>query len=69
MQKITTFVRLLANDESGATMVEYGLMVALIAVVAVAAVLTIGKNLDAKFDAIAACIASPSTANCPVVAG
>jgi pilus assembly protein Flp/PilA len=41
------------NDESGATAVEYGLMVALIAVVIIAAVTLIGTNLSDKFDVVA----------------
>jgi pilus assembly protein Flp/PilA len=65
MQKITTFVRSLANDESGATMVEYGLMVALIAVVAVGAVYAIGAQLDVQFTKIVACITAPSATTCP----
>jgi pilus assembly protein Flp/PilA len=42
------------KDEEGATMVEYGLMVALIAVVCIAAVALIGTNLNAKFTGVAA---------------
>jgi pilus assembly protein Flp/PilA len=37
------------NDESGATAVEYGLMVALIAVVIIFAVTALGANLSDKF--------------------
>jgi pilus assembly protein Flp/PilA len=37
------------NDESGATAVEYGLMVALIAVVIILAVTTLGTNLRDRF--------------------
>lgn len=37
------------RDERGATAVEYGLMVALIAVVIIAAVTTLGQNLNTKF--------------------
>ena len=37
------------RDERGATAVEYGLMVALIAVVIIAAVTTLGTNLSDKF--------------------
>ena len=41
------------RDERGATAVEYGLMVALIAVVIIAAVTTLGTNLNTKFDSVA----------------
>ena len=44
------------RDERGATAVEYGLMVALIAVVIIAAVTLLGQNLDGVFNAIAAAI-------------
>jgi len=37
------------RDEDGATMVEYGLLVALIAMVAFAAVQTLGLNLSTLF--------------------
>lgn len=40
-------------SEKGATAVEYGLMVALIAVVIIAAVTLIGTNLDLIFDKVA----------------
>jgi pilus assembly protein Flp/PilA len=36
-------------NEEGATAVEYGLMVALIAVVIIGAVVILGNNLDATF--------------------
>jgi len=45
------------KDEKGATMVEYALMVALVAVVAMAGATVLGTGIDARFDAIAALIA------------
>ena len=53
MNKLTQIIKNFWNDESGATAVEYGLMVALIAVVIIGAVTTVGTNLDAIFDRIA----------------
>jgi pilus assembly protein Flp/PilA len=44
------------TDESGATAVEYGLMVALIAVVIIAAVGLLGTNLSARFNQVAGSI-------------
>ncbi|UUZ59715.1 Flp family type IVb pilin [Nocardioides sp. B-3] len=41
------------NDEEGATAVEYGLMVALIAVAIIAAVTLPGGNLTTLFNSIA----------------
>ena len=41
------------RDERGATAVEYGLMVALIAIVIIAAVITLGDNISTMFDSAA----------------
>jgi pilus assembly protein Flp/PilA len=46
---ISRFVR----DESGATAIEYGLIAALIAVVIITALTTIGTSLNTKFTSIA----------------
>ena len=40
------------NDESGATMVEYAILVALIAVAVIAIVTLLGIQLDAKFNEV-----------------
>jgi pilus assembly protein Flp/PilA len=40
-------------DENGATAIEYGLIAALIAVVIITALTTIGTNLSADFTAVA----------------
>jgi pilus assembly protein Flp/PilA len=45
----TYMTSLLNRDDRGATAVEYGLMVSLIAVVIIAAVTLIGTNLNARF--------------------
>jgi pilus assembly protein Flp/PilA len=47
--------RFIKNDEA-ATMVEYALMVALIAVVCIAAVTLVGQNTNGTFGAIAAAL-------------
>jgi len=41
------------NDDEGATMVEYGLIVALIAVVCITAVALIGTRLTSLFTSVA----------------
>ena len=41
------------RDEEGATMVEYGLLVALIALVAITGVTLLGTNLQALFNTVA----------------
>ena len=49
-------VKRFITDESGATAIEYGLIVALISVVIITAVTAIGTNLDTKFNAAATAI-------------
>lgn len=44
------------QEEKGATMVEYGLMVFLIAAVAIAAVTTLGTNISSVFTSVAGAI-------------
>ena len=46
-----TILKSMIRDEEGATMVEYGLLVALIALVALGAVQTLGTNLSSLFNA------------------
>ena len=47
-----------AQDESGVTALEYGLIAALIAVVIIPAVTLLGGNIGAKFNTIATAIAA-----------
>jgi len=56
MSKIRTLFGRFAAEESGATMVEYAVMVALIAVVAVAAVRIVGTKTSAAFTAAGAAL-------------
>ena len=56
MNKFVTMVKGFLTDESGATMVEYALMVALVAVVAIAGVTTLGTAVNAKFASVATSI-------------
>jgi pilus assembly protein Flp/PilA len=46
---MTKFVSRFVKDESGATAIEYGLIVALIAVVIITAVTTLGTKLNTAF--------------------
>ena len=56
MERIKKFFR----DEEGATAVEYGLMVALIAIVIIAAVTILGQQLSLKFQTVASSVAAAS---------
>jgi pilus assembly protein Flp/PilA len=55
MERIRNFLR----DETGASAVEYGLLVALIAAVIVGAVTLLGGNLKATFNYIATIVLKP----------
>ncbi len=51
-----TTLNTMIRDEEGATMVEYGLLVAFIALVALVGVKLLGSSLSALFSAIAGSI-------------
>jgi pilus assembly protein Flp/PilA len=53
LSRLTKLQVRLQNPERGATAVEYGLMVALIAVVIIVAVSLLGKNLSTLFNGVA----------------
>jgi len=53
MSRIITFRTMLQNQDRGATAVEYGLMVALIAIVIIVAVSLLGTNLSGLFNDVA----------------
>jgi len=55
----------LRNEEKGATAVEYGIMVALIAVVIIVAVSTLGGQLGTMFSGVSTDIANPQTTTVP----
>jgi pilus assembly protein Flp/PilA len=49
---MTKFISKFVQDESGATAIEYGLIAALIAVVIISAVTTLGTTISSKFQAV-----------------
>ena len=53
MQQFTRSIQKFVDREDGATMVEYGMMVALIAVVCLLAVTALGTNIQGVFNQIA----------------
>ena len=55
MEKLRKFLK----DDRGASAVEYGLLVALIAAVIVGAVTLLGGNLKATFDYVASIVLKP----------
>ncbi|RMH69334.1 MAG: Flp family type IVb pilin [Actinomyces sp.] len=52
---MTTITRLI-QDESGATAIEYGLIAALVSVVIIGALTTLGSNLSTLFSSIASTV-------------
>lgn len=52
------------KDESGATMVEYAIMVALIAIAVAVIVAAVGQQLNTLFNKVVQCLAQPNTTNC-----
>jgi pilus assembly protein Flp/PilA len=53
---MSNFIARFVRDESGATAIEYGLIVALIAVVIITAVTTVGSNLQTSFTSVGSSI-------------
>jgi pilus assembly protein Flp/PilA len=51
---MTNLISRFVRDESGATAIEYGLIAALIAVVIITALTTIGTKLSATFTSVSA---------------
>lgn len=49
---MSKFVTRFLKDESGATAIEYGLIIALISVVIVAAITSLGGNLTSVFEKV-----------------
>ena len=64
MKMFMNGIKKFLQDEEGVTMVEYGLIAALIAVVCVVAIIAIGNQLNIVFQTIANCLTAPSAANC-----
>jgi pilus assembly protein Flp/PilA len=61
MNKIRATLAAFVRDEDGATMIEYALLVALIAIVVAAALVTLGTAVKTKFSSVSDCVATPST--------
>ncbi len=53
---MSEFVSRFARNELGATAIEYGLIVALIAVVIIGATTAVGSNLSTSFNTIASSV-------------
>lgn len=54
---MTNLIKRFANDEDGATAIEYGLIAALIAVAIIASVTALGQNISDSFSGVASSVA------------
>ncbi|MDH4480438.1 MAG: Flp family type IVb pilin [Rhodoferax sp.] len=61
MKNLYNGIRKFAKDEEGATAVEYGMMVGLVAVAIIVAVAAIGTQLNVLFGKIKTCITTPAS--------
>ena len=59
--KLMTYIRNFLIQDDGATLIEYGLIAALIAIAAVTALGTVGTNLTSKFSTIATTVSGGSS--------
>jgi pilus assembly protein Flp/PilA len=64
-----TLIKKFMREESGATMVEYGIMVALIAAIAIGTVATLGGYVDGAFASVNAELAPGGGGDAPPAGG
>ena len=64
VQCVQSFLR----EEDGAAAIEYGLIAALIAIAIIVGATLLGTSLDGLFTRLGACMATPTTAICALVA-
>jgi len=56
-----SFIKFFLKDESGATMIEYGLVAALVSVAAIVALQLLGAQLQIIFNTVSSYLASASS--------
>ncbi|CAM3304373.1 Flp family type IVb pilin [Cupriavidus taiwanensis] len=61
MQALTTMFQQFLRDEDGVTAIEYGLIAALIAIVIIVSVQTVGTQLNSVFSKIGSYLTSANT--------
>jgi pilus assembly protein Flp/PilA len=64
MDMLKALMQQFLAEEDGATMIEYGLLAALIALVVAAAVVTVGTALEDRFNDVEACVNDPTGGAC-----
>ena len=63
MKRVMKVLHAFVREEEGATMIEYALLIALIAIVVAAALVTLGTTVKTKYSSVSDCVSTPST-NC-----
>jgi pilus assembly protein Flp/PilA len=56
-----SFIKAFINDESGATMIEYGLVAALVSVAAIVALQLLGSQLQLIFNTVSSYLAAAAS--------
>ena len=69
MKNLYNGIRKFAKNEEGATAVEYGMMVGLIAVAIIITVAAIGTQLNTLFTTIKECLIDSSASACTGISG
>lgn len=64
MEKMQKMVAAFIREDDGATMIEYALLVALIAVVVAVGLVTLGTAIKTKYTAVSSCVATPNSTTC-----
>jgi pilus assembly protein Flp/PilA len=64
MNRLRNVVQAFVREEDGATMIEYALLVALIAVVVAVALVTLGTAIKTKYSSVSDCVTTPNSTNC-----
>jgi pilus assembly protein Flp/PilA len=63
---MSSLIKRFVREDDGATMVEYGLMVALIAIVCILVIAALGVNVGEKFDEVNTAVVNSSSSQVPV---
>ncbi|MGX5839500.1 Flp family type IVb pilin [Mesorhizobium sp. ArgA1] len=69
MKKLMTVARQFRDDENGAAMVEYSILIGIIAVASILTVLAIGGWVNGRFSALCTALDGHPTGTCNAAAG
>jgi Flp pilus assembly pilin Flp len=64
MSHLKTLARAFVREETGATMIEYALLVVLIAMVVALAAITLGQAISTQFGNVKNCVSAPTATSC-----